>query len=208
MRIVLHRLRKRAATAVGTLADIALFVGIVLIGGLGSSWYMVEAGSTLTTRSVGPWVTWTNAARSDADPYTRAHFARAGTLPLSSDVSETYLATSDSDGKRLYSSCEYAVEGEDIAASWWSLTIFDDRGRLIPNPLQRYGFTSDTIALGPNGNFTITLSRDARPGNWVPTGGAGRLALLLTAIDTRETGIISGSAREPDLPRIRRIQCR
>jgi len=74
MSFFLHKLRKRVAAAIRLAADWALFLGIILIGGLGSSWYMVEAGSRLTTLNVGPWVTWTAAARIDP---TRARITRA-----------------------------------------------------------------------------------------------------------------------------------
>lgn len=208
MQFAIHMLKKRGYALLGFAADTALFLGIMLIGGLGSSWYMVEAGSRLTTRAIGPWVMWTSAAKTDADPYTRAHFARAGTLPLSTEVAQTYLARLDSEGQKLHSSCEYVVEGRDLPASWWSLSVFDDRGRLISNPAQRYAFTSETIAKGPDGAFVVSLARDARPANWLPTSGAGRLSLMLTVLDARGQTQTAGAATEPALPSIRRVACR
>ena len=73
-----------------------LFVNLTAIavlgigGGLGSAWYMVEAGSRLTTRSYGPWSTWIAAGRPDADPYTRARVARNGLLPIASTLELTF----------------------------------------------------------------------------------------------------------------------
>ena len=209
MRFTLHLIRQRLLAIFGRLADIALFLGIVLIGGLGTSWYLVEAGSPLTTQALGPWVGWTAAARVDADPYTRAHFARNGALPLSGEVARSYLARTDGDGQRMHSSCEYSLDGRDLPAGWWSISVFDDRGRLISNPAQRYAFTSETIALGPDGAFMVALSRDARPGNWLPTGGAGRIAVMLTLLDSKPallTALQKGDAR--GLPTIRKVQCR
>ncbi len=208
MHYFLHQLKKRIAALVGALGDAALFLGIVLIGGLGSSWYMVQAGSGLTTARSGPWVSWTSAARADADPYTRAHFSRDGTLPLTSEIAATYLTRVDSAGNKLQPTCEYALDGVDLAAPWWSLTVFDDQGRLIENPLRRYGYTSGTVALRANGSFTITLARDVRPGNWVPTGGTRRLALLLTVLEP-PTSVEGWTANEElKLPSIRRVSCR
>ncbi len=209
MRFTLHLLRQRLLGIFGRLADIALFLGIVLIGGLGTSWYMVEAGSPLTTQAHGPWRSWTAAARTDADPYTRAHFARNGALPLSGEVSRSYLAQIDGDGQRMHSSCEYVIEGRDMQAAWWSISVFDDRGRLISNPAQRYTFTSETLALSPDGSFMVTLARDARPGNWLPTGGAGRIAVMLTLLDSKAA--LLAALQKPDaqvLPSIRKVQCR
>jgi hypothetical protein len=205
----LHQLRKRLALGFNRVADWAMFAGFVLIAGIGSSWYMVDTGSSLTTVTYGPWVSWISAARADADPYTRAHFARVGTLPMSTDVAQTFTARYDNDGGRLHSSCEYAVKGHDIAGSWWSISVFDDSGRVISNAADRYAFTSDTIGLKPSGEFVITLARDARPGNWLPTGGAGRLTLVLSVLDL---GLGSSEKeREEDknpIPSIEQVACR
>lgn len=209
MNLVVHQIKKRVSALFTLVGDWALFLGIVLIGGLGSSWYMVEAGSALTTKTYGPWLMWTNAARADADPYTRAHFARMGALPMSTEVAETYIARTDSEGSRLHSSCDYAVEGRDLARSWWSLAVFDDSGRLVANVAGRHVFTSDTVALNPNGTFLATLARDARPGNWLPTGGAGRLAVVFTVLDLG-LGNSEKTAASDDkrLPVIRKGTCR
>ena len=64
------------------LINLAAFALLAVGGGLGSAWYMIEAGSRLSTRSSGPWMTWSAAGRPDADPYTRAHTVRNALLPL------------------------------------------------------------------------------------------------------------------------------
>ena len=78
-----------------------VFAALAVGGGLGSAWYMIEAGSRLSTRTFGPWMTWTAAGRPDADPYTRAHTARNALLPLSSTLELTFRAKTDSSGRRL-----------------------------------------------------------------------------------------------------------
>jgi hypothetical protein len=204
----LHRLGKRISMVLGVLGDWAAFIGAVLILGLASSWYMIDVGTLLTTEKHGPWIGWTSAGRADADPYTRAHFARLGTLQLTTEIAITYLAYTDSDGKRLHSSCEYVVEGRDTSNNWWSLTVFNDRGDLIANRAKRYSFTSQSIALRPDGSYGVTLAREATPGNWLPTGGAGRLALMYTTFDVRSQ-ILGKTDSEPRvMPVIRRVQCR
>ena len=127
------------------IANVILFVGLAVIGGLGSSWYMIEKGSPLTTIRSGPWVAWKSAGRADADPYTRAHFLRRGMLPVSSSLAYTYQATADSDGQTLYSSCDYAVEGEEPRVAFWTLAVFDEAGQLIPNPAERYARPADML---------------------------------------------------------------
>lgn len=207
MNFNLHRIRKRLLAHLARLSTLIVVVVAVIAAGLASSWHLVEAGLSATTRTVGPWVMWVSAARADADPYTRAHFARNGMLVLSTEVAHTYLARTDSGGLKLHSSCDYAIEGTAPEANWWSIAAFDEHGRLIANPTDRHAFTSDTIAAGPDGRLTVSLARDARPGNWLPTGGAGRLALVLTLIDPQSPRG-QGDADKPALPEIRRLQCR
>jgi len=208
LHVGLHRLHKRLSLLVGMLGDWAAFVGAVMILGLASSWYMIDVGTRLTSEKHGPWVGWTSAGRADADPYTRAHFARLGTLQLTTEIALTYLAYTDSDGNRLHSSCEYVVEGRDVDSNWWSLTVFNDRGDLIANAAQRYTYTSETIGLRPDGTYAVALSREASPGNWLPTGGAGRLALMFTTFDVRSPLLAKTHAEPMALPQIRRVQCR
>lgn len=203
----LHRVRQRIAALIAYTTDWALFIGMVLILGLGSSWYMIERGSPLTTVTVGPWVSWTSAGRPDADPYTRAHEARLGILPLSSAIAQTFMATADFEGRPLHSSCEYLVEGHELPGYWWSLAVYDAGGRLIPNTLNRYSFTSDTIAIKPNGSYVTILSRDATPGNWIPIGGAGRLTLVLTVIDLDTRTVTQDGEIEGMVPTITRQGC-
>ncbi len=181
-----------------------LFVTIAIFGGLGSSWYMVEKGSRLTTRSNGPWTVWTAAGRADADPYTRAHFLRRGMLPVSSALTLTYQASTDSDSNALYSSCEYVIAGEEPQASFWSLAVFDDKGGLIANPADRFSFNSATVMRPTANRIEIRLSRNARPGNWLPTGNVGRITLLLSLQEP--PNIEDG--RELALPAIKKVACR
>ena len=82
--------------------------------------------------------------------------------------------------------------------------FYDDHGLLIPNSAERHSFTSQTIAANPDGSFFIVLAREARPGNWLPVGGAGRLTLMLTMIEPKPTVAESAAL----LPSIRRIGCR
>lgn len=209
MTFQLYRLKQFVIRIVSTFSDWALFVGIILIGGIGTHWYMVDSGTTLATDRVGPWISWGEASRRDSDPYARAHFARLGALPLSSEVSRTYVATTDNDGGALHSSCDYAVQGRDFKSTWWSISVFDKGGAVIANPAGRYSFSRDTIAIGADGSFVVSLAREARPGNWLPTGGAGGLAVMLVLQDG--LGTIADDHLSPEgdqLPSITRVACR
>ncbi len=80
------------------------FIGafaVALILGIGSAWYMIEQGSLLTTTRIGPWKSWLSEGNPNADPYTRAHLARSGRLPLTSTAARYFAADTDSSGRSL-----------------------------------------------------------------------------------------------------------
>jgi len=190
------------------LINVAVFLAVSLGGGLGSAWYMIEAGSQLSTRSFGPWTAWSASGRPDADPYTRAHTARNALLPLASTLELTYRARADSRGGKLNSACDYAVVVEGLDNAWWNLAVFDTRGRLIPNAAERYAFSSDTVMRETDGRAIVTLARDARAGNWLPIGGGGRIILLFTVQDATLASAVYEGSDAVHLPSIERVACR
>ena len=186
----------------------AVFLGIAVLGGFGSAWVMIHSGSQLTAATVGPWVTWTAAGRMDADPYTRAHTVRLGLLPLTSTLATTYQAQTDVAGQRIHSSCVYTVDVTGLDAEWWSLAVFDERGWLIRNNADRYAYNASTVLRDADGGARIVVGREARPGNWLPTAGAGRLVFSLTIQDPRWTTAAAEPARARQLPEIKTVSCR
>ena len=66
------------------------------------------------------------------------------------------------------------LSGITPAARFWTVTLYDLDGRLVPNAVDRYGFTSQEIARHADGSFEIVIAPRARPGNWLPTGGIDR----------------------------------
>jgi hypothetical protein len=209
MSFAFHQFKKKLTYLTVSSARTLAFCGAVLAGGLMSSCYAVNTGTALTTQTYGPWVTWVSAGQQGADPYTRAHYAALGALPLSSETAQLYTARTDSDGRRLHSSCDYAIEGRTIPYHWWSVSVFDDAGRMIANAAERYTFTSDTIGMKADGSYAVSLARDARPENWLPTGGAGRLAVTLQVLDLGVRAVArDDDSVEKALPKIRRISCR
>ena len=187
---------------------IAVFA-VALVLGISSARYMIEEGSPLTTKRVGPWASWVSEGNPNSDPYTKAHLARSGRLPLTSTTARYFFARTDSAGSGLTSDCEYLIQGSGINARWWSIALYDDRGSVIENPSGRYSFNSDEAIRRSDGTFRIHLASSARPENWLPSGtGSRRLALMLRVYGPRETdsdGI--GQIPAERLPKIERIAC-
>jgi hypothetical protein len=192
----------------GLLINVLAFAVLAVGGGIGSAWYMIENGSRFSTYAFGPWSIWSSAGRPDADPYTRAHTLSSALLPLSSTLEVTYTATTDSTNARLSSGCEYTIVVEGFDPAWWSLAVFDAKGGVIANAAERYAFNAETVMREPDGRAVITLARDARPGNWLPLGGAGRITVLLTVQDTRWAAAAEDGTTAKPLPEIQRIACR
>ena len=189
------------------------FIGafvIALLLGIGSAWYMIERGSLLTTTRIGPWTSWLSEGNPNADPYTRAHLARSGRLPLSSTAARYFTASTDSSGSQLSAGCEYIISGAPQNARWWSLALYDARGSIIPNPSNRYSFNSEEAIRRSDGSYEVHLSRNARPGNWLPTGRDSdrRLTLMLRIYGPRDTDASGiGQILPESLPRIERKEC-
>jgi hypothetical protein len=203
------RLRRAVQSVLGLILKISTFVIIALFGGVLSSWYVINHGAAFNTERSGPWVKWTLGGRINADPYSLIRYNRQSQLAFSSTFVSRYEARFDSDNRRLHSACHYAIEGSPPASDWWSINVFNARGRLIPNPAKRYGFNAGTIIPNTDGSIRIDIAREARPGNWIPTTRAGRLVVVL------EYQNRTGDAAVPDdadavhpLPTIKRIDCR
>jgi hypothetical protein len=190
------------------LLNLVLLLGVSLGGGLGSAWYMIEAGSRLSTRSFGPWVTWPTAGRPEADPYTRAHIARNAELPLASTAELTFRAKTDSRGAWLTSGCDYAIVMEEFDPAWWNLAVYDLQGRLIVNAAERHAFNRSTALRDLDGRTIVTLAPDARPGNWLPSGRGNRVVLVLTMQDANMANAVHDGGSLKAMPEIVRTGCR
>ncbi len=172
---------------------------------------MIDDGFPLVVSRVGPWQVWVNAGSAGADPYTRAHIARTGQLPITSASGATFFATRDEDGRTLSSSCDYEIIARPFNAVWWTIAVYDGYGNLIPNKANRHAFSSQSLTVLPDGTQRVVLAPEARPGHWLPSGQASSLTLALRIIRPLT---VEGQADEDvkqaqatSLPQIRRTDC-
>jgi len=174
--------------------------------GLGLTWVTATRGVNVGTLTIGAWTARPRIGSSDIDPYARASIARSGELPVGTGDGIAFIARSD-DGKRpLDGRCDVVVSGVTPAARFWTLTLYDPKGQLVANGMNRYGFTSQEIVRGSDGAFEIRITSRARAGNWLPTGGIDRYMLMLRLYDT-PVGVATRTQRDAPMPAITTVGC-
>ncbi|MFN0262860.1 DUF1214 domain-containing protein [Tepidamorphus sp. 3E244] len=188
------------------LLQLVFVTALALALGIWSAFHAVDRGLGFEAIKRGNWVAWTHAGMPDADPYTRATFARSGELPLVGGQSITFSAAADDEDNPLLRECTYRVFGKAPPAQWWTLTAYDARSRLaVENPSERPGFSSSEAIYKRDGSFEIRLSSQPQAGNWIPMTGDGPMRLFLRFYDTP---VALGSKFEgAELPRIVREGC-
>ena len=180
----------------------AVLVGVFL--GLVVTIRTLETGTH--TVVAGPWQGAPRNGTFDVDPYTLAADERSGVLPLGVAEGLSFVARTDSDGHAFAPACDYVVTGPMPQARFWTLSLLDPAGFPVADPAQRYGFTSAEVLRRMDAPVVITVSAEARSGNWLPTGHAGAYVLMLRLYDTglSTMGTVFESA---DMPRIAKAGC-
>ena len=133
---------------------------------------------------VGPWSGWPKTGTRDADPYARALFARNGETPIGITEGLSFIAGQDSGGAALTPACDYVVGKAVPAARYWTVSVMGVDGRLFPTTSQRHGFTSSELLRAADGGFEISVSAQARPGNWLQVNEGQAFVLMLRLYDT------------------------
>jgi hypothetical protein len=183
----------------------ALVVAAVV--GLGATYLALTRGAAFASLSIGSWTAWPKTGTVEADPYARATISRTGQLPVALGDGVSFTAQADDNGKVLDGRCDVILSGVTPAARFWTLTLYNVRGELVANSVGRYGFTSQEIVRNADGSFEIAVSPRANAGNWLPTGGVERYALILRFYDTA-VGVSTKAGREVPMPAISTRSCR
>ncbi|MGL4243397.1 MAG: DUF1214 domain-containing protein [Beijerinckiaceae bacterium] len=189
----------------GILATL-LTLALGLAGGLALTGGLLNAGQAPGALRYGPWALWPRAGAPDADPYTRALFARRGEIAMAPAEGLALYASQDGTGADLDARCSYRLSGRIPAARVWTLAAYRPDGSLMENGARRSGLTSAEAVSGA-GESEISLSADPSPGNWLPLPAGGRFVILLRLYDTPLAAV--AAALDVDrLPRIVRTGCR
>jgi hypothetical protein len=174
--------------------------------GLGATWMTTTRGTEIGALTIGPWTARPRTGTADVDPYSRATIVRNGELPIGTGDGVAFTATTDDKKKALDGRCDVVVSGVTPPARFWTLTLYDRKGHLVANSLQRYGFTSQEIVRQSDGSFEIRIASRSRAGNWLPTGGIERYALMLRLYDT-PVGVATRTQRDAPMPSITTVGC-
>jgi hypothetical protein len=179
---------------------------VAAIVGLGLTQFALTRGTAFGAITIGAWTAWPKTGTSDIDPYARAAIARSGELPIGSGDGVAFFASTDDFGRPLDGRCMVTIAGATPAARFWTLTLYDLDGRLVPNAADRYGFTSQEISRRADGRFEIVLAPRARPSNWLPTGGIDRYVVVLRLYDT-PVGVATRTAKDAPMPAVTAGAC-
>jgi len=188
------------------LIRLSVFVALTLVIGLGSAWRAADKGFFATTRALGPWVTWHRAGTADADPYTLAHFAREGTLPMTAGSFLSFTATRDSSGSRLSGSCTYEIKGYSFPSLWWNIASFTKNGQPVESKTGRSSFNMSNILAAADGRFTVRLSPEVQSGNWLPSPNGERVVLRLNILRPLNAGRLLDGGSDA-MPEITLVDC-
>ena len=188
--------------AILTLLSLAIAIGL---GGY-SVWYALNAQDGVGAIRIGQWTAFPEVGTLAADPYSKARVAREGVLALGQAEGLAFVAERDDAGEPLKRECAYSIEGSYPTARFWTLYAADqslgviDTGKPRQSALQSYD-----MLRRPDNSVVISVGSRPAPGNWLLTGGSGKMYFVLTFYDTPIAS--STGLSDVTLPRILKAGC-
>lgn len=188
-------------------ATIAAILVLAFGGAALSAVYALKATVGFGSIELGQWTAFPLAHKEQADPYAKAHRARAGKLLLGDAEGLIFVASTDGSGARLVGNCDYTVSGQTPPARFWTLHTTGADNQLLPvDQAFPSSFHSQNVLKEQNGDFTIVVSDKPEPGNWLAVAGTrAPFNLVMTLFDTPTAG--SSRLLELQMPDIERGTC-
>jgi hypothetical protein len=185
---------------------VALSLGIAFGGGIRFTLYALDAMAGFGVITLGAWQAFPNLHTADADPYAKAHRSRTGELLYGTAEGLEFTADADDSHGRLNARCSYRISGQTPPARLWTLFSIGPDGKPLTSANGRPTALNSWIALrNPDSSFTISVSQDAQPGNWLAVPDNGSFRLVLTLLDTPAAG--SSGLIDLSMPTIQKIGC-
>ncbi len=118
------------------------------------------------------------------------------------------MGWSDHSKKPLNGSTPYVLhlQSPPPTKEGWSLTVYNPKGEMITNSINRYAFTdTSSLVSNPDGSVDIYLQADqpadpAQQNNWLPTAAGQGFEVtwrLFAPQPDKITGILEGSGWQP-----------
>jgi hypothetical protein len=188
------------------LLDTFLTLLLAAVIGLSATWFALTNGIAFGSLTIGAWTAWPKSGSQDIDPYAHATISRDGELPIGMGDGVSFMARTDDQGHEFDGRCTFTLSGMTPPARYWTVTLYNLQGALVANAIHRHGFTSEEIVRNVDGRFTIAVAPQARPGNWLPTGGIEHFVLVWRLYDT-PIGVATTTMQEGPMPTIERKGC-
>lgn len=163
---------------------IALGLGLILLAivlGSGIGIYNISSGKSDSQRTIGNWKTVDkDKDLNTADLLTIAQVAVYGPYALTKKE-VIYLSTStDSEGNELNPKADYVITGKKLDAKYWSITVYDENGFLIKNPINMYSYNLEDVKYQADStSYKINLSATEKTENWLPINNVKKTSLII-----------------------------
>jgi hypothetical protein len=151
-----------------------------------------------------------NAGVYGVDYLQRATITLAG-LGCNKPVDAVYpLIVTDSDGKTPKGDQQYVIHFDKDklppAQAFWSLTMYDQEGFQVANPINRYAIGDrDALTYNANGSLNIYIQAQSpgkdKESNWLPSPKQGTLGLTMR-LYAPERSVLDGTWKPPVLKRV------
>ncbi|WP_181814699.1 DUF1214 domain-containing protein [Sphingomonas aracearum] len=166
----------------------------------------VRGGALGSSERIGAWTTGRDLGTDAQSGHGRAVVALRGLLALPGSEARYYNAAVDDAGDPLRAECRYTVHGGSVPGRWWSLTLYDRDGYLVPNPAGLFSVGSAAIPGLEQDDWTVEVAPDRQPGHWLPSGEGDRFELTFRVYLPADRG--QGNLSAAQLPSIVRRDCR
>jgi hypothetical protein len=186
-------------------ARYAICILLGILAGGGAAVQAVRQGFADGTLSSGPWETGKDFGSADASALVRARVALRGLLALPRSEAMYFTARTDSSGHPLEGRCRYEIRGGRFDARWWSITLYDRAGWLVPNQWHRYSAGSSAVPPESADAWAIALAPDDQPGLWIPSTGAPQFELTMRLY--HPGAALRDAPQQAAMPEIRQIAC-